>query len=155
MLENILEKINKNLEEISNTLKERNDLLKQMTKTQKSENMKESTVIEQPITTHQIAVSIPPTPEATTRNTAGGLNIQPSIPINAPINNITPTTIPTTAPSYTQEQIAVAMSNAVAIGKRDLVEQILASFSVQALTQIDPVNYNRIAAMLTEAGVKV
>lgn len=67
------------------------------------------------------------------------------------------TAIPTSEvqESFTQEQLAVAMSNAVSEGKMGLIQGILQKFGVQALTQINPSEYNKVAAMLKEAGVKV
>lgn len=160
MLETILEKINTNLQEISNTLKERNELLRKMTKTTTGENknMKETTIPEPVMIPVQPTITepIPPTPEATTRNAMGNLNIQPSIPVNNQVAiNSQPTVIPTVAQSFTREQIAVAMGNATAVGKRDVVINILKSFNVQTLMEIKPEDYNKVATMLMEAGVKV
>lgn len=47
------------------------------------------------------------------------------------------------------------MSNAVSTGKMDIIQNILQQFSVQALTQINPADYNKLATMLKEAGVNV
>lgn len=63
--------------------------------------------------------------------------------------------IPTTQQSFTQEQLAVAMSNTVAAGKMSVVQGILQQFNVQALTQINPQDYNKVATLLKEAGVMV
>ncbi len=67
------------------------------------------------------------------------------------------TTIPTTQvqESFTQEQLAVAMSNAVSAGKMNVIQGILQQLGVQALTQINPTDYNKVATMLKEAGVNV
>lgn len=67
----------------------------------------------------------------------------------------TPVQIPTASESFTQEQIAVAMSNAVAAGRNDIIQSILSTFNAQCLMQIDPANYNQIAVMLREAGFQV
>ena len=66
-------------------------------------------------------------------------------------------TVPTTAQaeSFTQEQIAVAMSRAQTMGRMDLIQQIFSTFGVQTLMQINPANYNQIAVMLREAGIEV
>lgn len=81
--------------------------------------------------------------------------------IQAPTMTI-PSTVPNTIPlaqsqveSFTQEQIAVAMSNAMAVGKNDVVQNILTSFNAQCLMQIDAANYNKIATMLREAGIQI
>lgn len=57
--------------------------------------------------------------------------------------------------SFTQEQLAVAMSNAVTAGKMNVIMEILGKFNVQALTQINPADYNKLAVMLKEAGVEI
>lgn len=72
------------------------------------------------------------------------------IPVQVPV-----APIPTTSESFTQDQIAVAMSNAVAAGRNDIIQNILATFNAQCLMQIDTANYNQIAAMLREAGIQV
>lgn len=75
-----------------------------------------------------------------------------------------PTPMPVSAPaipvantqeSFTQEQLAVAMSNAVTTGKMNVIMEILGKFNVQALTQINPADYNKLAVMLKEAGVEI
>ena len=65
--------------------------------------------------------------------------------------------IPTTPAqqSFTQEQLARAMANAVSAGKMNVIQNILQQFNVQALTQINPSDYNKLATMLKEAGVEV
>lgn len=60
-----------------------------------------------------------------------------------------------TVESFTQEQLALAMGNAVSAGKMGIVQNILAQFNVQALTQVKPEDYNRLATMLKEQGVEV
>ena len=84
---------------------------------------------------------------------------QISQPVQSPeaVQASQPTSIPTTQVqnSFTQEQLAVAMSNAVSTGKMDIIQNILQQFGVQALTQINPADYNKLATMLKEAGVNV
>ena len=74
------------------------------------------------------------------------------IPTQAPVASVQ---IPTASESFTQDQIAVAMSNAVAAGRNDIIQSILSTFNAQCLMQIDPANYNQIAVMLREAGFQV
>ncbi len=76
---------------------------------------------------------------------------------NQPQTPQIPNAIPVTqqAESFTQEQIAVAMSNAMAAGRNDVVQNILATFNAQCLMQIDSANYNNIATMLREAGIQI
>lgn len=65
--------------------------------------------------------------------------------------------IPTThvAQSYTQEQIAVAMTSLVDGGKLDVVHGILAAFGVQALTEIPADQYPALALKLREVGANI
>ena len=79
-------------------------------------------------------------------------------PVNSAQIPTAPTTVIPTAyqvESFTQEQIALAMSNAIAVGRRDIVDKILTTYNAQCLMQIEPTNYNQIAVMLREAGIQV
>lgn len=87
-----------------------------------------------------------------------------SVMQTAPVQQEIPTPMPVSAPaipvantqeSFTQEQLAVAMSNAVTAGKINVVMEILGKFNVQALTQINPADYNKLAVMLKKAGVEI
>lgn len=104
-----------------------------------------------PIASEPVASTITPPAPITT------VAPQPVTPI-APVAPTQPVNvIPTTAQaeSFTQDQIAVAMSNAMTANRKDVVDKILATFNAQCLMQIDPTNYNQIAVMLREAGVQV
>lgn len=130
MLENILSEINKNLERIANSL-------------ECNRNMKETATAEVKQTPNDVSVATP----------TQAVPAQHVIPATV----IPATTIPATpqAESFTQEQLAVAMSNAVSAGKMNVVMEILGKFNVQALTQVNPADYNKLATMLREAGVNV
>lgn len=143
MLEEILKSINSNLERIAKVLETQNvevvadivhETAKQFRQTESVEQQQNNTVVPQP----QTQISQP---------------VQNSEPAQFP----QPTSIPTTQVqnSFTQEQLAVAMSNAVSAGKMDIIQNILQQFGVQALTQINPADYNKLATMLKEAGVNV
>ena len=145
MLENILQSINSNLERIAKTQEETVKFMKEPVKISAQDIQETVKVIEN---TMKDAVQV----EA----------IQAPVQVNAQVNAQVPQTpmqqtIPTTqvAESFTQEQLAVAMSNAVAAGKMNVIQGILQSFGVQALTQINPADYNKVATMLKEAGVQV
>lgn len=131
MLENILNEINKNLEKIAKAL-EINANLVVTTEARSADTAK----INADLVAHAI-----PVPQETT-----------FVPLNT---TVTPA-IPTAQPQgFTQEQLAVAMSNAVATGKSEIVMNTLKAFNVQALTQVNPADYNKLATMLQEAGVKI
>lgn len=127
MLEETLKSINKNLERIANACERTNEPINQLAS-------EENTIINNPINT--IAVPV----QAQT-------NISEAVTTAIPVTQ--------TETTFTQEQLAVAMSNAVAGGKMAVIQNILQSFGVQALTQINPNDYNKLAAMLKEQGVEV
>ena len=127
MLEKILEDINSNLVRIANVLENKKIV---------EEPETETAVVNQKVTDVKISQPTQTTIQA---------NVIPATVIPA-----TPQT-----ESFTQEQLAVAMSNAVSAGKMNVIMEILGKFNVQALTQINPVDYNKLATMLREAGVNV
>jgi len=135
MLEEVLKSININLERIANSL-ERNTTkitakgIELPIPGQMSIEDVKPVGVEEPKTN---TVQAPKVVEAAT----------PVVPVVAQVE------------SFTQEQLAVAMSNAVSAGKMDIITGILQKFNVQALTQIDPKDYNSLAVMLKEAGVKI
>ncbi len=134
MLEKILEDINKNLERIADAI----EIKVGLDEKHRAEN-KIGTII------------------GDTKNEMCGKSVEPSTEaVNqpTPINQAIPVQAQTEK-SFTQEELAVAMSNAVSAGKMNVIMGILAQFNVQALTQIDKKDYNKLATMLIEAGVKV
>lgn len=138
MLEKILEDINSNLVRIANVLENKKILEGSETTAVKKKTTDVSVVTPAAAQTIQTQETIVP---ATT----------------IPATVIPSTAIPATpqAESFTQEQLAVAMSNAVSAGKMNVIMEILGKFNVQALTQINPADYNKLATMLREAGVNV
>ena len=134
MLEKVLEDINKNLERIAEAI----EIKVGLDERPRAKNKIDSNVGE---TKNEICgKSVEPSTEAVNQPTP----INQAIPVQAQ-----------TEKSFTQEELAVAMSNAVSAGKMNVIMGILAQFNVQALTQIDKKDYNKLATMLIEAGVKV
>lgn len=139
MLETILNQINSNLEKIAKAQERRNKLLE----SQIASNLKpEDKAQEEQKVLKDIPQVIP--------------QVQPAVQQQVQVQNQA-NAIPTTPTqeSFTQEQLAVAMSNAVSAGKMDIIQNILQQFGVQALTQINPNDYNKVATMLKEAGVEI
>lgn len=132
MLEEILKDINKNLKEIANCLKGSITTTQKETVVMPTENKAPQLISSQVVNTVQ---------QVPTQNPVAVPQMQ--VPVNAQ------------SESFTQEQIAVAMSNAMAAGKQDLVQNILKTFNAQCLMQIDSSNYNKIATMLREAGIQI
>lgn len=66
-----------------------------------------------------------------------------------------PQAVPTSAPSYTMEQIAVASTQLMDAGKRNELLQLLASFGVQALSSLPQEQYGAFATKLREMGASI
>ena len=136
MLETILNQINSNLERVANELERRNNSLETQNKhSEKLEQNIQGTVNEMPKVAQQVQQEV---------NQQSVIQNQPNAIPTAQIQE-----------NFTQEQLAVAMSNAVSAGKMNIIQNILQQFGVQALTQINPSDYNRVATMLKEAGVEI
>lgn len=131
MLEETLKSINSNLERIAKALEiDSVDALAEIVH-DTAQQFKQDTSV----STSQIQSQQPMAPQVQTP--------QPAIP-----------TTPAQQ-SFTQEQLARAMANAVSAGKMNVIQNILQQFNAQALTQINPSDYNKLATMLKEAGVEV
>lgn len=171
MLESILQSINQNLERIANAQEEANVLLKKQMQhvaigvdvgaAELSKTITETIIpnIEEPINkAEEIPVKVEVQPQVAPVIPAqpAPMPVAPATsvqPVPAPATPVIPTT--TVQESFTREQLAVAMSNAVSAGKMNIVQGILQQFGVQALTQINPADYNKVATMLKEAGVNI
>lgn len=66
-----------------------------------------------------------------------------------------PATVPTVAPSYSLDQLAVAATQLVDAGRREELVQLLASFGVQALTALPKEQYGAFATQLRAMGAKI
>ncbi len=138
MLEEVLKQINENLERIANALEPKNIDAIELPKVQ---NMTmQTTPINQEVQHAEIVQSSDALSTVTTSN---GIIQSTVVPVN------------TVQQGFTQEQLAVAMSNAVAAGKMQVIQSILQQLGVQALTQVKPEDYNKLATMLKEQGVEV
>ncbi len=154
MLEEILKSINSNLERIANAQEEANILYKNFIEAEiVMDGEKVSAVVDSgTIGEHKCEV-------ATIQQTPNSIiaNNNPVLTQTVVAQPAMPQAIPTTQvqESFTQEQLAVAMSNAVSAGKMNVIQGILQQLGVQALTQVNPADYNKVATMLKEAGVEV
>ena len=156
MLEDILKSINSNLEKIANSLGASDNKLscechldaEKLIANVEPVNVKVP-VVNQPVCDPVQQVTISQQPVQQPIQQAAPVIQQPvqQMPQAMPISNI--------QQSFTQEQLAVAMSNAVSAGKMGIIQNILQQLNVQALTQVNPADYNKLATMLQEAGVKV
>ena len=136
MLENILSEINSNLVRIANALE---------SKKEKPEGVTQIDI--QPIKT-------PVTTMPQTTNTESQVAQVQAPVVQQP--TVTPQAIPITQNAgFTMEQLAAAMSNAVNAGKMNTVLEVLHSFGEQALTQVNPADYSKLAALLKEKGIEI
>ncbi len=89
---------------------------------------------------------------------SGQIAQQTQLPVQAMTGApVQPQKVPTTAvpQEYTQDQIAVALTGLIDMGRRDLVTQILGMFGAQALTQIPKERYPELVLKLREAGANI
>lgn len=63
--------------------------------------------------------------------------------------------VPTTAPAYNMDQLAVAATQLVDAGRRNELVQLLAQFGVQALTELPKDYYGNFATHLRAMGAKI
>lgn len=136
MLENILSEINSNLVRIANAL----------------ESKKEGPVGIPQTNTQQV--------ETPVANISQNTKVESQVvPVQAPVTAqpVAPQqAIPTSQNAgFTMEQLAAAMSNAVNAGKMNTVIEVLHSFGVQALTQVNPADYSKLAIALKEKGIEI
>jgi len=139
MLEEILKKININLERVANALEK--DIQPKTTRKKNKKEEEENTDIQ----VEEINVQIPVEQNANMVQTTITQPVitQPVVPVN-----VTPET-------YTQEEIARAMSSAMDIGRNDVVFGILNTFNTNSLMGIKQEQYGEVARMLREAGIKI
>ncbi len=64
-------------------------------------------------------------------------------------------TVPTTAQTYTQDQLALAASGLVDAGKIAELRQLLATFNVPSLVEVPKDQYGAFATKLRELGAKI
>jgi outer membrane biosynthesis protein TonB len=64
-------------------------------------------------------------------------------------------TVPTSAQTYTQDQLALAASGLIDAGKLAELQQLLASFNVDSLARLPADQYGAFATKLREMGAKI
>ncbi len=138
MLENILSEINESLKTIANSVEKKEEV--NCVAPTKPISQTVNSAVPQPVPMPNVIPTIPqPIPTAP----------QPTQPVQqVPVQS-------TSERNFTKEELARAMSDAVSAGKMNVIMGILGQFKVQTFAEIDPTDYNRLASMLTEAGVKI
>ncbi|MHB1152076.1 MAG: hypothetical protein ACYCWE_09735 [Eubacteriales bacterium] len=82
--------------------------------------------------------------------------VQTTVPPAAPAPIQTPPpAIPTVAPTYTKEQLAIAATQLVDANRRGDLVALLKSFNVPALTMLPPDQYGAFATELRNLGAKI
>lgn len=76
-------------------------------------------------------------------------------PVAKDLNGVHNVPVLTNVETFTRDEIAVAMSQAMQMGKHALVQNILKTFNANSLMEIEKSNYGQIAIMLREAGIKI
>ena len=142
MLENILSEINESLKRIANSMEKENA---KTTKKKKSEAVEtvNKTVNDRVNEPMQAPTEEPVQNTLNVLRQVAAADVAPVVPIN-------------TAPvTYTQEEIARAMSSAMDAGRSDVVFNILKAFNTNSLMGINQNQYGDVARMLREAGIKI
>ena len=98
-------------------------------------------------------IQAPTVAPITAPNTVPTLSVVSVQPIQPPVP--TPAAIPTTVPTYDLDQLAVAATQLIDSGKREVVVNLLASMGVSALTQLPREHYGAFANALIAEGVKL
>jgi hypothetical protein len=97
--------------------------------------------------------------------------VQNVVPVASPVQNVVPIappvqqapvhqpiqqqTVPTSAPTYSMDQLAVAATQLVDAGRREELLQLLASFGAPALMQLPQEMYGAFATKLREMGARI
>lgn len=79
----------------------------------------------------------------------------PVAPAPTPTPAEQPAAVPTTAQTYTMEQLAVAATQLVDAGRREELVGLLGHFGVQALTALPKEQYGAFATALRQMGAKI
>lgn len=82
---------------------------------------------------------------------------QTAVPVEAPeapVQDI-PAAVPTQQVTYTMEDLALAATQLVDEGRLEQIQELLAKFGVQALTQLPKEQYGAFAAELRNMGAKI
>ena len=80
------------------------------------------------------------------------------VPIQMPVQQAQPAPVqaaPVSVPSYTLDQLAVAATALVDSGRMGELQQLLANFGVQAMTQLPKEQYGNFSTALRGMGVNV
>lgn len=99
-----------------------------------------------------VAEPVPPTPSPAPAPapTPAAVPVATAPPAAAPLP-----TVPTSAQTYTQDQLALAASGLIDTGKLAELQQLLAAFNVDSLARLPAAQYGAFATKLREMGAKI
>lgn len=97
--------------------------------------------------TGQVTEEVPQVPTPQTPAAAAPVTAAPPEPPATPL--------PTTAPTYTQEQIALAAAQIMDAGRQADLIALLGQFGVQAVTQLPAEQYGAFATSLRSMGARI
>lgn len=110
---------------------------------------------------HQVALVAQPAPVAPVQSApipvaAAPVYVAP-IPVapQHPESPVAPAPLPTASASYSMDQLAVAATQLMDAGKRNGLLQLLATFGVNALTELPKEQYGNFATQLRGLGAKI
>lgn len=113
------------------------------------------------VMTTPVSVRTTPSQSATQDTPVAPVQSAPVAPTQIPTAPVQPpaqqpqATVPTTAPTYTLEQLAVAATPLIDGGKRQALVNLLAAFGVRALTELPKERYGEFATALRQMGAKI
>lgn len=81
--------------------------------------------------------------------------VAPTPPPAAPAPVAQPATVPTTAPAYTQDQLALAASGLMDAGKLPELQALLQQFGVASLVELPKEQYGAFATALRGLGAQI
>lgn len=143
MLENILSEMNESLKVIANSVKKKEVSIE-------APAMPVGQAVNKSASQPAPMPNVMPTASQPVQHVS---NIPQPIPTVAPVQQVPVQA--STERNFTKEELARAMSDAVSAGKMNVIMGILGQFKVQTFAEIDSADYNKLASILIEAGVKI
>lgn len=103
------------------------------------------------------ATTARPKPEATPAPAPAATpmpQVEP-VPVPTPAADVKPAQVPTSAPTYTLEQIQVAIGPLLQAGRHTDLQSLLAKYQVATMTDLQPAQYGAFAADLRAMGAQI
>ena len=76
-------------------------------------------------------------------------------PVPTPTADVKPAQVPTSAPTYTLDQIQAAIGPLLQAGRHTDLQNLLAKYQVATMTDLQPVQYGAFAADLRAMGAQI